>query len=237
MGLFDSFKTVDPVSAQQGKLVVIDGPHSAERATQTELLAKTLSESGYDGAVFDFPQHNTISAPVLEKYASGEYGPLNPEAISVLYSIDRLDASLTIRNYLKAGKVVLANQYVSSNAVNQGAQFEEYQQRVKYYKWLDHLEYVTFGIPRPDLTVILHIPFEVSWELAQEQTKSARDINSDYLKRREEVCMEIADLFPNTRLVECYEEGRLLTPTEIHTKVWELVRRIALKGIPPHQQL
>ena len=45
--------------------------------------------------------------------------------------------------------------------------------------------------------------------------------------------MEIARLFPNTKLVECVQGGALLSPEEIHNKVWELVRRIALKDVKP----
>ena len=41
--------------------------------------------------------------------------------------------------------------------------------------------------------------------------------------------MEISKLFPNTKLVECVVGGKLSSPEEVHNKVWELVRRIALK--------
>jgi len=52
----------------------------------------------------------------------------------------------------------------------------------------------------------------------------------EHLKRAEQVYLEIAGLFPNTKLVECSENGVLLTPQEIHVKIWELIRRIVLKN-------
>ena len=48
-------------------------------------------------------------------------------------------------------------------------------------------------------------------------------------KNAEKVYLQITQLFPNTKLVECVKAGELMPPEEVHNKVWELVRRIALK--------
>lgn len=222
-----------------GKFIVIDGPDGSGKKTQTDMLIKTLEVSGYDGGMMDFPQYGKVSAAMLEKYLSGEYGQLNPEAASIFYAIDRFDASFKLRGLLSDGKIVLANRYVTSNAGHQGAKISDYNDRIKFYRWLDNLEFGTYNIPKPDLNIILHIPSDVTWELIEKRSHDEdrkRDIHEqdkDHLKRAEAVYLEIAELFPNTRLVECVENGRLLSPTEVHAKVWELVRRIALKDIEP----
>ncbi len=239
MGIF-SRKTESKHPSPVGKLIVIDGAEGTGKATQTELLAQTLGLSGYDGAMLDFPQYNTASAAMLEKYLRGDYGQLNPEAASILYAIDRFDAKDKLRDYLSQGKIILANRYVTSNAGHQGAKIQDYEERVKFYKWLRNLEFSIFGIPQPDLNIILHIPTEISWELIERRStteKRVRDMHEldrEHLEAAEKVYVEIASLFPNTRLVECFEDGRLLTPQEVHGKVWDLVRRIALKDILPH---
>lgn len=222
-----------------GKFIVIDGPDGSGKKTQTEMLIKTLEVSGYDGGMMDFPQYGKVSSAMLEKYLSGQYGQLNPEAASIFYAIDRFDASFKLRGHLSDGKIVIANRYVSSNAGHQGAKISDYNDRIKFYKWLDNLEYGTYNIPKPDLNIILHIPSEVAWELIEKRSHDQdrkRDIHEqdrDHLKRAEAVYLEIAELFPNTRLVECVENGVLLTPQQVHAKVWELVRRITLKDIEP----
>jgi dTMP kinase len=234
------FKKSETEKAREGKFIVIDGADGSGKKTQTDMLSETLALSGYDGAILDFPQYNTASAAMLEKYLGGEYGNLNAEAASILYSIDRFDASFKLREYLSDGKIILANRYVTSNAGHQGSKIGDYNERIKYYKWLDNLEYNIFEIPKPDLTIILHIPFEVSWELIQERARKDKDRLSDihessidHLKAAERTYLEISELFPNTRLIECVEEGKLLTPGEIHGKVWDMVRRLTLKDFKP----
>lgn len=234
---------------KKGRFIVIDGPDGTGKTTQANLLIKTLQVSGYlpeqdEPPLFDFPQYGTASSILLERYLAGEFGNLNPEATSILYSIDRFDASFKLRAMLNNGKIIIANRYVSSNAGHQGAKIADKDDRIKFYKWLDKLEYITFGIPRPDLTIILHIPFEVSWEMIQERSRKNEDRPTDihetdrkHLQIAEQVYLEYASLTPNTKLVECYHEGRLLNPEEVHAKIWELVRRITLKEIVPRPQV
>lgn len=239
MGFFSTKKQPVKTAAQYGRFIVIDGPDGSGKKTQTEMLLKTLEQSGYNADMLDFPQYGKVSAAMIEKYLKGDFGQLNPEAASIFYAIDRFDASYKLRELLTDSKIVLANRYVTSNAGHQGAKISEPSDRIKFYKWLDNLEYGTYNIPKPDLNIILHIPSEVTWELIEKRSKDEdrkRDIHEqdkEHLQRAEAVYLEIAELFPNTRLVECVENGRLLTPMEVHTKVWELVRRITLKDIEP----
>lgn len=240
MGLFSTTKP-EPNNIPRGRFIVIDGPDGSGKKTQTDLLAQTLAVSGYDGGMFDFPQYGQVSSAMLEKYLAGEYGMINAEAASIFYAIDRFDASFKLRDQLNQSKIILSNRYVSSNAGHQGAKIEDYNDRIKFYKWLDNLEFGTYGIPKPDLTIILHTPFEIAWELIDKRSKTENrkkdlhELDANHLKKAEEVYLEIAELFPNTRLVECVENGILLTPQQIHTKVWELVRRIALKDVAPNK--
>jgi dTMP kinase len=225
-----------PAVIQPGKFIVIEGTDGTGKTTQVDLLAKTLSSYDYDGMIFDFPQYSNVSSALLENYLAGYYGDLNPEAASILYAVDRFDASFRIREAISEGKIILANRYVTSNAGHQGAKIQDQQERIKFYKWLDNLEFNIFNIPRPDLTIILHVPAEITLELirlgheAKGTKPDIHDKDLAHLQKAEQVYLEIAQLFPNTKLVECFEDDHLLTPAEIHTKVWELIRRIVLKN-------
>lgn len=229
---------------QAGKFIVIDGTDGSGKATQTNLLVEELKLAGYKVEMVDFPQYGTKSAGLIEEYLNGKYGQVGPEAASIFYAIDRFDASFKIRQWLEAGKIVISNRYVTANAGHQGGKIADNIDRLKFFRWLDNLEYNIFGIPKPDLNIILHVPAELAQKLVDKKSAGDRkyangkkrdlhEADLKHLKNAEKVYLEIARLFPNTKLVECLQHGKLLTPAEVNNKVWELVRRIALKDIKP----
>ncbi len=226
---------------KQGKFIIIDGTDGSGKKTQTDLLVEELKLNDYPVEVTDFPQYGQKSAGMVEEYLNGKYGMVNPYAASLFYAVDRFDASFKIRAWLKEGKIVISNRYVTANAGHQGGKISEYEERIKYFKWLDQIEYGIFNIPKPDLNIILHMPAEISQSLvdkkdakdrvyAEGKKRDIHEADLNHLKNAENVYLEIAKLFPNTKLVECYENDKLLTPKEVHNRVWELVRRIGLKN-------
>ncbi len=225
--------------ADRGKFIVIDGTDGSGKATQAKLLVDFLRKDGYAVEMADFPQYGTKSAGPVEEYLNGKYGPVNAYAASILYAADRFDASFKIRQWLDEGKIVISNRYVTANAGHQGGKIESNAERIKYFKWLDNLEYGIFGIPKPDLNILLHMPAKLAQKLVDKKSKKVRkyangkkrdlhEADLKHLQRAEMVFMQIAELFPNTKLVECTENGKLLSPEQVHNKVWNYVRRLAL---------
>lgn len=241
---FGKSKKKDSLS-QKGRFIVIDGTDGSGKATQANLLVEELKLAGYKVEMADFPQYGSKSAGLIEKYLNGDYGQVGPEAASIFYAIDRFDASFKIRQWLKEGKIVISNRYVTANAGHQGGKIADNFQRLKFFKWLNNLEYHIFAIPRPDLNIILHMPAAMAQKLVDKKSAGDRqyvngkkrdlhEADIKHLKNAEKVYQEIARLFPNTKLIECTVHGKLLSPGEVHNKVWELVRRMALKGIKPN---
>lgn len=244
MALLKFGKSKNKAQKQRGRFIVIDGTDGSGKATQTNLLVEELKVAGYAVEMTDFPQYGTKSAGLIEEYLNGKYGQVGPQAASIFYAIDRFDASFKIRDWINEGKIVISNRYVTANAGHQGGKIEDDTERFKFFKWLNNLEYEIFGIPKPDLNLILHVPAEKTLELMDKRRKNAdeksvhkkKDLHEGdikHLKNAEKVYLEIGKLFPNTKVVECVQKGDLLSPDEVHNKVWELVRRIALKDLKP----
>ncbi len=231
LGLGKKSKT----SKQRGKLIVIDGIDGSGKSTQLQLLNKELKLGGFDTEVIHFPQHGTPSAVMVDYYLAGRYGELNAHAASIFYAIDRFDAKAQVNAWLDAGKIVLSDRYVTANAGHQGGKIEDDFERLKFFKWLDNLEYNIFGIPKPDLSIILSLPAEAAMKLLKARPKeldhedNMHEKNLKHLQNSQKVYSQIAKLFSGTKLVECQAGGKILSESEIHNKVWELVRRIALK--------
>ena len=224
------------MSNYSGKLIVIDGTDGSGKTTQLKLLETKLIEAGYEVKIADFPQYNQKSAGLVEEYLSGKYGTaeeVTPYQASIFYAVDRFDASSQIRDWLNSGKIVLANRYTSANMGHQGGKIANRLARRAYFNWLTELEYQLFNIPQPDLTIILHLEAELAQQLAKDRARqdwsgSNQDIhenNLDHLKKAEEVYLEIAETYPEFKLISCSREGKILKREEIAWLVWLVVKK------------
>lgn len=225
-----------------GKLIVIDGTDGSGKTTQLNLLKTKLENEGYEVRVADFPQYNQKSAGLVENYLSGKYGQaedITPYQASIFYAADRFDASFEIRNWLKNGKIVLANRYVSANMSHQGGKIDNPLERKAFFSWLHELEYELFNIPQPDLTIILRVEAEIAQKLAQDRARSdwsgsQKDIhenNLTHLKKAEKVYLEIAEKYPEFKLVSCTKNSNIISRKEIADLVWLLVKKLISKQV------
>ena len=220
-----------------GKLIVIDGTDGSGKTTQLNLLAERLKQEGFLVEIADFPQYNTKSAGPVEEYLSGKYGgpgEVTPYQASIFYAVDRFDANFKIKKWLQAGKIVLSNRYVSANMGHQGAKISNSLERKVFFNWLNNLEYKLFNISQPDLSLILHVPAAVSFELAKSRaredwvgkTKDIHENDINHLRSAEEVYLEIAKTIPGFTLIECAAGNNILAREEISELIWLQVRRL-----------
>ncbi|MDI3496469.1 MAG: dTMP kinase, partial [Patescibacteria group bacterium] len=225
------------METKTGKFIVIDGTDGSGKTTQLELLKEKLEAEGYLVAVADFPQYNTKSAGLVEEYLSGKYGEadeVDPYKSSIFYAVDRFDASAKINAWLQEGKIVLANRYTSANLAHQGGKIDNPLERKIFFNWLFDLEYKIFEIPKPDLTIILQVEPEISFQLAHNRqredwkgkTKDIHENNINHLRRAEQTYLEIASSLPGFKLVKCTHKGEILSPEAIHFLVWLIVSQI-----------
>jgi dTMP kinase len=219
---------------KKGKLIIIDGTDGSGKKTQVDLLAKRLEQEGHTFSIADFPQYGKPSAYYVEQYLNGNFGTLEQVdgyQASLFFALDRYDASFKIRKGLSTGAHVISNRYVSSNMGHQGATFKSSAERGKFLTWLHALEYDVLKVPKPDLSIVLHVPAAVGQELVDKKGHreyvggEKRDLleeNLDHLRAAEQVYLEIAK-FPGFTLIECMKNGILMTREEIHELIWSHV--------------
>lgn len=220
-----------------GKLIVLDGIDGSGKSTQLELLNQELRANGFEPETIHFPRYGQPAAYFVDRYLRGAYKDLNPYAASIFYAVDRFEAAAQIRKWLAESKIVLSDRYITANAAHQGCKIVDAGERAKFFKWLDNLEYNIFGIPKADLNIILDMPYLSAHRLLNTRKKQAdhedniHEKSLTHLRLSREVFVQIAKMFPNTKMVECVKDRDVLSPQQIHNKVWELVRRIALKDL------
>ncbi len=214
----------------RGKLIVIDGTNGSGKTEQAKRLVARLEREGHAVGTLSYPRYETPTGRVVKSYLEGVYGTATEvpaRQASMLYAIDRW-ASFKEGDLapLERGAHVVANRYVASNMGHQGAQILDPEARAEFFRWNDDLEHGLFGIPRPDLNVILHVPSEVTMTLIDKRgNEKDQHENLEHQRAAEAAYLELARSFPNFALVECVVDGRLLSIDEIHELVWTEVRK------------
>lgn len=226
----------------RGTLIVIDGSDGSGKATQTALLVEKLRAEGIPAQTLDFPRYaDNLIGKLIGECIAGEHGDFlhsDPYVASVLYGADRFESRATIEGWLAAGNVVVLDRYVSANQIHQGGKIADDAKRASFLEWLERLEYGVFGLPRPDLTIYLHMPTELSVDLLKE--KRAKDKKSSYLQggKQDTVELDIAYLEhaqmsarwlmereSGWQRIACAPEGTIRAREEIHAEVLSIVMR------------
>ena len=91
------------------------------------------------------------------------------------------------------------------------------------YQWIDKLEYWLLELPKPDMTILLHMPFEYSRELRKNRVsldKHERDEN--HLKHAEQCYLELKELY-NWKYINCIKDGNIRTIDDINEEILSLV--------------
>lgn len=215
----------------QALFIVIDGTDGAGKNTQTHLLASYFKNKGRKVFITGFPKYETPSGQSVKEYLSGKMGRIaskvGPYGASALYAVDRFLNSPPIWEAIGKGEIVISDRYTAANMGHQGGKFPTLTRKKRFFKWLRHHEYEKLKIPRPDLTIILHVPIEVSQGLitARGNEKDIHESDLDHLRAAEKTFVEICTLYPEEMvLLECMnDKGKLMSKKQIHEKIVEIV--------------
>ena len=216
-----------------GKLIVFEGTDGSGKATQSRLLAERLEREGIPFRSINFPRYGKPSAAMIEEYLSGNLGKkpedVNAYAASMFYAMDRYASyKQDWGEFYKAGGLVIADRYTTSNAVHQASKLPEGERRA-FLDWLFHLEYELMGLPAPDLVLYLDMPTEVSGRMmrAREADSGSRaDIHEQdeaYLRRCRDNAREVARLCGWT-VLHCARDGEPRSVDEIQAQVYDRVK-------------
>ncbi|MCD7818793.1 MAG: deoxynucleoside kinase [Lachnospiraceae bacterium] len=211
-----------------GKLIVIEGLDGSGKATQTELLYKTLCDRGISVRKISFPDYNSESSSLVKMYLNGDLGnhpdDVNAYAASSFYAVDRYaSCKKGWGKFLNNGGTVIADRYTTSNAVHQCSKLPK-DNWDEYLRWLFDYEYKLLGIPEPTLTFYLHVNPDVSQQLmskrykGDEQKKDIHEKDLDYLKRSQDAASYCADKL-GWIVVECCKDGAMRSIDEIHSDI------------------
>lgn len=216
----------------QGKLLVFEGVDGTGKETQLNLFKRRLMQEGKSFKFHAFPRYNKPASYFINRYLDdlespyGHSDTINPHMASLFYSLDRADASFGIRRWLDANDVVVLDRYTGSNLGHQGAKIESEAERKQFTDWLFNLEYEILQIPKPDLNIVLDNPMDViKRRLTDRSSSDAHEANFDHIEKARNSYLWASKQYDNFKIVSGVEDGRELTPDEIHARVWDLAKK------------
>ena len=143
-----------------GRLIAIEGIDGSGKRTQLDLLSGVLEAGGNRVYSTGFPQYDSWFGRIVGKFLNGELGALeavDPHLTALLYAGDRFEAKPKIEAALNEGKIVLIDRYIGSNLAHQTARAAA-NKRAEFRRWIEHLEYNIYDLPREDLILYLRVP-------------------------------------------------------------------------------
>ena len=168
-----------------GRLIAIEGIDGSGKRTQMELLAKVLEAGGSKVYSTGFPQYDSWFGKMVGQFLNGELGALDavdPHFTALLYAGDRFEAKSKLEAALDAGKIVLIDRYIGSNLAHQTARVAA-ANRADFRRWIEHLEYNIYDLPREDLILYLRVPPAEGQKLvAQKSKRSYTNAKQDLLE-------------------------------------------------------
>jgi dTMP kinase len=209
-----------------GKLIAVEGIDGSGKRTQVELLTLTLKARGHDVYSTGFPQYDSWFGKMVGQFLNGDLGPLervDPHFTAMLYAGDRFEAKSKLQGALYNGQIVLVDRYIGSNLAHQTALVPP-EKRSEFLKWIEHLEYGIYGLPRENLILYLRVPPQEAQRLverksARSYTTAQKDLLEASLHHLEDAAEMYDSLSRSTpwATIQCFDAARnaIREPEEI----------------------
>ena len=133
----------------------------------TSALVGEIASRGLTVGRLAFPRYGTLFADLAaEALRGGQAGTADsPHAMALLFALDRHAALGELSTLAGGNDVVLLDRYVASNAAYTAARVGA-DRAAEVVEWIGELEFSRFGLPVPDLQILLDTPVALAAERA-----------------------------------------------------------------------
>jgi dTMP kinase len=225
----------------RGKLIVVEGTDCSGKETQVKLLEKKLKDSGIKARHLSFPCYDTPTGEVIGASYLGKKelcqklginGGWFPEGAthvdslvsSLYYAADRKYNVDKIVSLLNQGIHVILDRYTFSNMAHQGGKIESQSMRFSFFKKIEVLEFDLLELPKPDLVVLLYVPYQTTLELqkTRDEELDQNELDKKHLKLAEQTYLELKALY-HFKMIECTDKGVMRSIESINNELKTIV--------------
>jgi dTMP kinase len=232
-----------------GRLIAIEGIDGSGKRTQMDLLHGVIAagEGGHSVYSTGFPQYDSWFGKMVGQFLNGEFGALeavDPHFTALLYAGDRFEAKPKIEAALDDGKIVLIDRYIGSNLAHQTARVSP-DNRADFRRWIEHLEYSIYDLPREDLILYLRVPPAEAQKLVAQKsqrtyTEAKQDLQEASLRHLQDAAAMYDQLASNPPWVtiECFDSatGTMRPVKEIAREVLASVEPLLKTAVVPQSE-
>ncbi len=212
-------------------IVAIEGIDGVGKGTQTKMLYDRLVQSGKRVLLLSFPVYTGFFGAMVGQYLNGYFGTLDnvhPKQAALLYAMDRWETFKKIDTSLY--DVIVIDRYVPSNMAHQGGRARE-EEKKSMIDWITDLEYKILGLPVPDLVILLDTEISLAAEqilkkkprLYTDKNKDLHEQDDNYLCQVRDMFLELSNLIPYFKRIQCNEGNIMRTVDDIHSEIWSMV--------------
>ena len=233
----------------KGKLIVIEGTDCSGKETQTLLLEKKLNSLNIESKHLSFPMYDTPTGQIIatcylgkEEYCDYLFkdnikglfneGAANVDYLtsSLYYAADRRYNRDKIVNLLNNGVNVVLDRYIYSNLAHQGGKISSGEERYKFYKKMELLEFEILEIPKPDKVIFLYVPYDAALELKKNRKESAdrNEISKEHLISAEHAYFELAEIY-KFDIINCAPDNKIRSIKSINEELYSKVELLVKK--------
>lgn len=244
---------------KRGKLIVIGGNDGTGKNTQTRLLVEQINHNSPTqkpkAHFFTFPDYDQYWGIKVNEYLGR--GPQtmpdevagDPYQAAMLYALDRrMVTQQKIIPILEAGGICCCDRYMESNLAHQTVKLVDPIQRQKFLDSQHFVEFEHFGIPRPDLVLILTLDPAVraaqtearrqKWlaenphpgKAGQVGALDRHEQNLEYMEAVNAFYPELANRY-GWPIIECSKGGQQFSREEIAERIWHYVAPFLTKEV------
>ena len=214
------------------KIIVIEGTDCSGKETQSKLIEEKLKKEGKKVLRISFPAYDTptgkiIGGPYLGKEGNTYFseGPTNvdPKVISLYYAADRL---YNLKDIDKNLDYIIFDRYVESNMAHQGSKIDDIKKRKDLYNFINELEYKLLRLPKPNITIFLHVPYEYVKKLKESRNKlDEHEKDDNFSKKSIDTYLELTSLY-NWNKIECIKDNNLRSIEDINEEIMNIVKDV-----------
>jgi dTMP kinase len=143
----------------KGKFIVLEGIEGCGKGTQTKLLSDFLSQKG-EVLIKKYPEYGKPIGDLINDWLHKKH-ELNVDTQALLYFADFIKDKSSLENWIKDGKMVVADRYFTTTIVYQ------YINGLPLEKMLELAK--LFNLRKPDITIYIRISPEESFKRKMEQ--------------------------------------------------------------------